>query len=304
MAIQPAAEDIPDIAEAAAKLGIVGDDPSMRGAVEQAAALAPSTLPILILGETGTGKELLARLVHALSGRPPERFVPLNCATIPKELVGSILFGHKKGAFTGALSDFMVGVPLAGVILLALAPEEHNDPAEPVLHQQGIGRLAERPWIPQPARRCRRTRAARAASPPGIPRGGGTGGRRTGAGPRPPPVSPSHHPGSAGYGRPSPEPSAGALVERLPFRDLGRVDPGEVLRLKLRERLEIEALGKGNRVADREDAGIDDPDDVAGVGDVQGVPVLGGKSRKGVGSLFWYFIGRVSLRGASPRLMD
>jgi transcriptional regulator with PAS, ATPase and Fis domain len=77
----------------------------MRKALEMGSALAPATVPILILGETGTGKELFARLIHQLSGRSGASFVPLNCATIPKDLVESVLFGHRKGAFTGAVSD-------------------------------------------------------------------------------------------------------------------------------------------------------------------------------------------------------
>jgi len=87
------------------QLGIVGDHNTMREALEIGAALAPSMAPIFILGETGTGKELFARFVHRLSHRPSDRFVPLNCAAIPKDLVESILFGHKKGAFTGATDD-------------------------------------------------------------------------------------------------------------------------------------------------------------------------------------------------------
>jgi len=77
----------------------------MRKALEYGAALAPSTVPILLLGETGTGKELFARCIHRLSGRPADRFVPINCAALPQELVESMLFGHKRGAFTGAISD-------------------------------------------------------------------------------------------------------------------------------------------------------------------------------------------------------
>jgi len=94
-----------DLQSAIRKLGIVGDHPAMRKALETAALLAQSYLPILILGETGTGKELFARFIHLVSGRPSDRFIPVNCAAIPQELVESILFGHKKGAFTGALSD-------------------------------------------------------------------------------------------------------------------------------------------------------------------------------------------------------
>lgn len=98
-------EELPDMTTAIKQIGIVGDHPAMWKALEIGATLAPSTAPILILGETGTGKELFARFVHRLSGRAGDRFVPLNCAAIPKDLVESILFGHKKGAFTGAVSD-------------------------------------------------------------------------------------------------------------------------------------------------------------------------------------------------------
>jgi transcriptional regulator with GAF, ATPase, and Fis domain len=87
------------------QLGIVGDHPTMQRALEMGAMLAPSQAPILIFGETGTGKELFARFIHRLSGRPRETFVVVNCAAIPEDLVESLLFGHKKGAFTGAITD-------------------------------------------------------------------------------------------------------------------------------------------------------------------------------------------------------
>jgi DNA-binding NtrC family response regulator len=93
----------PDVEEAVREVGIIGDHPTIREAVEVVAAVAPQTsVPILILGETGTGKELFARLSHRLSGHPPDRFVPVNCASIPEDLAESTLFGHEKGAFTGA----------------------------------------------------------------------------------------------------------------------------------------------------------------------------------------------------------
>lgn len=95
----------PDFVTVVQHLGIVGDHPAVRQALETGAMLASSVVPILILGETGTGKELFARFVHQLSGRPSDRFVPLNCAAIPKDLVESLLFGHKRGAFTGATND-------------------------------------------------------------------------------------------------------------------------------------------------------------------------------------------------------
>jgi DNA-binding NtrC family response regulator len=87
------------------QLGIVGDHPTMHRSLEMGAMLAPSQAPVLILGETGTGKELFARYIHRLSGRQRETFVAVNCAAIPEDLVESLLFGHKEGAFTGAIND-------------------------------------------------------------------------------------------------------------------------------------------------------------------------------------------------------
>lgn len=94
-----------DVDSVRAQIGIVGDHPAMLKALEMGAMLASSLSPIMITGETGTGKDLFARYVHALSGRPKDTFVAVNCAAIPEDLVESILFGHKKGAFTGAVND-------------------------------------------------------------------------------------------------------------------------------------------------------------------------------------------------------
>lgn len=94
-----------DVDSIRVQLGIVGDHPAMQRSLEIGAMLAPSQAPILILGETGTGKELFARYIHALSGKPREVFVAVNCAAIPEDLVESLLFGHKRGAFTGAIKD-------------------------------------------------------------------------------------------------------------------------------------------------------------------------------------------------------
>ena len=87
------------------KLGIRGDHPAMRNVLATAAALAGHRVPVLIEGETGTGKTLIARLIHELSGRPPDLFVQINCGALPEKLVESALFGHRKGAFTGATED-------------------------------------------------------------------------------------------------------------------------------------------------------------------------------------------------------
>lgn len=82
----------------------VGRSPSFRRAVEMARAVAGSEAPVIILGETGTGKEVMARLIHRSSRRSSGPFVGLNCGALPPSLLESELFGHEKGAFTGAVS--------------------------------------------------------------------------------------------------------------------------------------------------------------------------------------------------------
>jgi two-component system, NtrC family, nitrogen regulation response regulator NtrX len=84
---------------------MVGESPVMRQLREQVAMAAPTNGRVLIYGENGTGKELVARTVHTLSRRRNQPFVEVNCAAIPEELIESELFGHVKGAFTGAVAD-------------------------------------------------------------------------------------------------------------------------------------------------------------------------------------------------------
>src|SRR5215472_11660301 len=82
---------------------IVGSCEPIRQLLKQVEKVAPSDSTILILGETGTGKELIARALHRRSKRANRAFVKVNCAAIPQSLIASELFGHEKGAFTGAL---------------------------------------------------------------------------------------------------------------------------------------------------------------------------------------------------------
>jgi len=84
---------------------ILGDSPAWREVLEMLPRIAASDLPVLIQGETGCGKELVARAVHALSGRRREGFVAHNCGATPDSLIESELFGHARGAFTGAVAD-------------------------------------------------------------------------------------------------------------------------------------------------------------------------------------------------------
>jgi formate hydrogenlyase transcriptional activator len=92
---------------------IVGESPALNAALQLVSVVAPTDSSVLILGETGTGKELVARALHDLSARRGRAFVKLNCAAIPLGLLESELFGHEKGAFTGAIAQKMGRFELA-----------------------------------------------------------------------------------------------------------------------------------------------------------------------------------------------
>jgi transcriptional regulator with PAS, ATPase and Fis domain len=122
--------------------GTFGDNPRLLEALETAEKAAPTSLPVLIDGESGTGKELMAKVIHANGDRSQRPFVSVNCGAIPDNLLESELFGHCKGAFTGAVSDrkgkfetantgtiFLdeIGeLPLAGQVKLLRVLESHE----------------------------------------------------------------------------------------------------------------------------------------------------------------------------------
>lgn len=112
---------------------LIGDSPALEAVLEQVERVAPTDSTVLIQGETGTGKELIARAIHNISSRCGRSFVKLNCAAIPLDLLESELFGHEKGAFTGAIAQRIGRFELAdkgtifldevGDIPLALQPK-------------------------------------------------------------------------------------------------------------------------------------------------------------------------------------
>jgi transcriptional regulator with GAF, ATPase, and Fis domain len=113
--------------------GIVGNDTGLKFVLTEVQRVAPTDSTVLVLGETGTGKELIARAIHHISPRCGRPFIKLNCAAIPFDLLESELFGHEKGAFTGAIAQKMGRFEMAdtgtlfldeiGDIPLALQPK-------------------------------------------------------------------------------------------------------------------------------------------------------------------------------------
>ena len=99
------AEEDGALAGASLMPGFIHSSPAMTRLVEEVHKIRSSDVTVLVTGESGTGKELVARAIHALSSRREKIFVPFNCTAVPKELSEGYLFGHRRGAFTGAVSD-------------------------------------------------------------------------------------------------------------------------------------------------------------------------------------------------------
>ena len=125
---------------------IIGDSPALEAALDGVKRVAPTISTVLIQGETGTGKELIARAIHNISPRCGRPFIKLNCAAIPLDLLESELFGHEKGAFTGAIAQKLGRFELANKGTLFL--DEVGDippPLQPkllrVLQEQEFERL-------------------------------------------------------------------------------------------------------------------------------------------------------------------
>ena len=129
---------------------IIGSSPALEAVLAQVERVAPTDSTVLVLGETGTGKELIAKAVHNLSARCGKPFVKLNCAAIPFDLLESELFGHERGAFTGAIAQKMGRFELAdqgtlfldeiGDIPLALQPKLLRVLQEQEFERLGSGR--------------------------------------------------------------------------------------------------------------------------------------------------------------------
>lgn len=92
------------IQQAKLRFGIIGNDPQLERAVWRALKVAPIDVAVLVTGESGTGKEFFPQIIHAFSPRKHARYIAVNCGAIPEGTIDSELFGHEKGAFTGAVA--------------------------------------------------------------------------------------------------------------------------------------------------------------------------------------------------------
>lgn len=130
---------------------LVAESGASKQVIAQAARVAGTSMPVLLTGETGTGKEIMARVIHAWSGRARKQFVPINCAAIPNELMEAELFGYARGAFSGAVQryDGQLMAAAGGTVFL---DEIDDTPLETqvkllrVLEDRVVSRLGENVW--------------------------------------------------------------------------------------------------------------------------------------------------------------
>ena len=130
---------------------IVAESAATRAVVAQAARVAPTSMPVLITGETGTGKEVIAQLLHAWSPRAAKRFVAINCGAIPDDLMEAELFGYARGAFSGAVQryDGQLMAAAGGTVFLDEiddTPLELQTKLLRVLEDRVVSRLGENAW--------------------------------------------------------------------------------------------------------------------------------------------------------------
>jgi DNA-binding NtrC family response regulator len=129
----------------------VATSAASRRLIAKVARVAPTSMPVLLVGETGTGKELVSRLIHAWSPRRQKAFVPINCAAIPDELMEAQLFGYARGAFSGAVQRYD-GQLMAGEGGTVFLDEIDDTPLEAqvkllrVLEDKVVNRLGENQW--------------------------------------------------------------------------------------------------------------------------------------------------------------
>ncbi|MBK9036945.1 MAG: sigma-54-dependent Fis family transcriptional regulator [Myxococcales bacterium] len=131
--------------------GVIAASAAMQAALGEVARAAATSMPVLLTGETGTGKDVMARLLHAASARAKARLVAINCAAVPNELIESELFGHVRGAFSGAVGDYdgQLAAAAGGTVFL----DEIDDTPLTlqakllrVLEDRVISRLGENVW--------------------------------------------------------------------------------------------------------------------------------------------------------------
>ena len=141
-----AAEPLPEVAGQ-----LVAQSPAAHRLLRQLASAARTNQPVLLTGETGTGKELAARLVHAWSGRRAGPFIPINCAAIPNEMMEGELFGYVRGAFSGAVKDYpgQLAAGAGGTVFLDEiddTPLSLQNKLLRVLEDRVVSRLGESVW--------------------------------------------------------------------------------------------------------------------------------------------------------------